>query len=109
MRNFFSSILHEPYPKDLGRYLYFYSVHGKHTELVGLIRRHKKVFSILGTSDGIAELAEKLIALGLKNVRMYTGERLSYEDEKIRQGGPEDFLGYEPDSLSVDLCGKFRL
>lgn len=77
------------------------SVHGKHTELVGLIRRHKKVFSILGTSDGIAELAERLIASGLKNVRMYTGERLSYEDEKIRQGGPEDFLGYEADSLSV--------
>ena len=77
------------------------SVHGKHTELVGLIRRHEKVFSILGTSNGIAELAEKLIASGLKNVRMYTGERLSYEDEKISQGGPEDFLGYEADSLSV--------
>lgn len=77
------------------------SVHGKHTELVGLIRRQEKVFSILGTPNGIAELAEKLIASGLKNVRMYTGERLSYEDEKISQGGPEDFLGYVADTLSV--------
>ena len=34
-------------------------------------------------------------------MQLYTGECLSYPDEKIRKGAPEDFLNYEADPLSV--------
>ena len=77
------------------------SAHGKHTNLVSLIKRNKKVFSILGTRDGIRNLAQEMAALGLNRAQLYTGECLSYPDEKIRKGAPEDFLNYEADPLSV--------
>ena len=77
------------------------SAHGKHTNLVSLIKRNKKVFSILGTRDGIQNLAQEMAALGLNRAQLYTGECLSYPDEKIRKGAPEDFLNYEADPLSV--------
>ena len=77
------------------------SAHGKHTNLVSLIKRNKKVFSILGTRNGIQNLAQEMVALGLNRAQLYTGECLSYPDEKIRKGAPEDFLNYEADPLSV--------
>ena len=77
------------------------SAHGKNTNLVSLIKRNKKVFSILGTRDGIRNLAQEMAALGLNRAQLYTGECLSYPDEKIRKGAPEDFLNYEADPLSV--------
>lgn len=77
------------------------SAHGKHTNLVSLIKRNKKVFSILGTRDGIRNLAQEMAALGLNRAQLYTGECLSYPDEKIRKGAPEDFLNYEAATLSV--------
>ena len=77
------------------------SAHGKHTNLVSLIKRNKKVFSILGTRNGIQNLAQEMAALGLNRAQLYTGECLSYPDEKIRKGAPEDFLNYEADPLSV--------
>lgn len=77
------------------------SSHGKSSNLVSLAKNHNKVFSILGTTDGIASVAEKLIEYGLGNVTMHTGELLSYEKEKILCGKPEDFLGYQADPLSV--------
>lgn len=77
------------------------SSHGKNVNLTAMVMHHKKVFSILGTKDGIAVLAQKLLDYGLEEVTLYTGERLSYEDEKIMKGTPKDFIGYEADPLSV--------
>ena len=77
------------------------SAHGRETDLVSLIRHNRKVFSILGTRDGIRDLARKLAEYDMNHVTLYTGECLSYPDEKIRKGKPEDFLDYEGDPLSV--------
>lgn len=79
------------------------SSHGKNTNLTALAKHHKKVFSILGTQDGICELSKKLIACNLEHVNLYTGERLSYENEKILCRKPKDFLNYKADPLSVVL------
>lgn len=77
------------------------SAHGKNANLALLAKQNQKVFSILGTGDGIAHLAENLLYFGLGHVTLYTGERLSYADEKIKSGRPEDFLNYQADPLSV--------
>ena len=77
------------------------SSHGRSSNLVSLAKHHNRVFSILGTADGIASTAEKLLEYGLGNVTMYTGEQLSYREEKILHGKPQDFLGYQADALSV--------
>lgn len=77
------------------------SAHGRETDLLSLIRHNPKVFSILGTRDGIRKLAGELQDIGLEHVKIYTGERLSYEDQVIKTGHPKDFLEYDSDSLSV--------
>lgn len=79
------------------------SVHGRKNNLVGLIRRHARVFALVGDRGGISQLCRKLCDYGMNDVRVHIGERLSYPDEKIVSGAPADFAGYETDSLSVVL------
>ena len=57
------------------------SAHGRGCNLISHICYAEKVFSILGTSDGVAVLAEKLVKYGMGDVLLYVGENLSYENE----------------------------
>ena len=59
------------------------SVHGKAANLISMVKREKKVFSILGTGTKVAELAKKLVEYHMGEVLLYVGENLSYENEKI--------------------------
>ena len=77
------------------------SAHGKTCNLVSLIRNHKKVFAILGTADGTAELARKLTCYGMGQVLLYVGENLSYENEKIFVKKACELTEYQGDALSV--------
>lgn len=81
--------------------VYITSAHGRETNLICAVRTHKKVFAILGQKGKVAELSGKLLRYGMTAVKLYVGENLSYEHEKIISGGPEDFLDYEGDALSV--------
>lgn len=77
------------------------SVHGRNCNLVLLIQRNPKVFSIMGTKDGIADLARKLVEFGMGEVLLYVGENLSYEQEKIFVRPACELTAYEGDALSV--------
>ena len=77
------------------------SAHGKDCNLISLIRQYPKVFSILGTGDGVAELAKKLDDYGMGEVRLYVGENLSYENEKIFVKPAWELTDYQGDALSV--------
>lgn len=77
------------------------SNHGQATSLIPLIRDNYKVFSILGKSDDIAVLANKLCYYGLENAKLYVGEKLSYPDEEILEGTVANFTEYENNPLAV--------
>ena len=77
------------------------SAHGRKCNLVSLIRHNPKMFSILGTEDGVASLAKKLVYYGMGDVILYVGENLSYENEKIFQDKAENLTEYRGDALSV--------
>lgn len=77
------------------------SIHGRTCNLIPLIRHHQKVFSILGTRTGVAELARKLVYYGMGEVLLYVGENLSYENETVFVKRAEELTDYEGDSLSV--------
>ncbi len=77
------------------------SAHGRGCNLISYIRYKRKVFAILGTSDGVAVLAKKLVKYGMGNVVLYVGENLSYGNEKILVRPASELTGYEGDPLSV--------
>ena len=70
------------------------SAHGKKSNLISHISHNEKVFSILGTTSGIAELSRKLVNYGMGNVLLYVGENLSYENEKIFSAKASDLTEY---------------
>lgn len=77
------------------------SAHGRECNLISLIRYNRKVFSILGTKDGISKLAAKLTSYNMGDVLLYVGENLSYDNENIFVKRAEELTSYEGDSLCV--------
>lgn len=77
------------------------SAHGRNCNLISLIRYNPKVFSILGTEDGVAVLASRLVYYGMGDVTLFVGENLSYENEKIFHDKAANLTEYRGDALSV--------
>ncbi len=77
------------------------SSHGRNCNPISYIKHNEKVFAILGTKDGVANLAGKLVAYGMGDVLIYVGENLSYENEKIFAKSAKELTNYQCDALSV--------
>ena len=77
------------------------SAHGKNCNLISMIRENPKVFSILGTGDAVAKLAQKLVEYGMGEVSLYVGENLSYEEERIFVKKAWELTDYDGRALSV--------
>ncbi|MDO4273154.1 MAG: precorrin-6A reductase [Eubacteriales bacterium] len=77
------------------------SAHGRNCNLVSLIKHNRKVFAILGTADGVARIARKLVYYQMGEVLLYVGENLSYLNEKIFAKPARELVEYEGDALSV--------
>lgn len=77
------------------------SIHGREQNLLGAVKAYEKVFSLAGYSQSIRTLAKELLDNGLENVIMSVGCQLSYPEESIKRGTPEDFLQYEENGLCV--------
>lgn len=81
------------------------SAHGRNSNLISHIRHNEKVFSILGTTDGVSELAQKLVSYGMGNVILHVGENLSYENEMIFAKEASELTSYKGDALCV-VCAE---
>lgn len=79
------------------------SLHGKDTNIAGLLKENKRVFAIVGDSECIGTICEKLVSYGMGDTVVYIGERLSYTDESINCASANAFSGCETDALSVVL------
>lgn len=72
------------------------SLHGRNCNIVSEVRRNKKTFAILGDNP-----CAKLCWFGMGTVKVWIGEDLSYENEKIRVGTAADFRDIKLSPLSV--------
>ena len=79
------------------------SIHGRATDLVGLIDRNQKVFALLSGAGDIRLLADKLLEYGMDSVMLHVGENLSSPEERICCGSPADMAQYEGGKLCA-LC-----
>ena len=79
------------------------SLHGRSQNLIGAVRAGRKVFALAGGRDGVKEICEKLLEYGLSQVEITVGERLSYPQERIVSGTPEELLTQSWDGLCALL------
>ncbi len=76
------------------------SLHGRKNNILADIKSNKHVFALLGGDVNVKELCELLIKYGLGDVTLHIGERLSYKDEKITKGTPNQMLEKNFDVLA---------
>lgn len=62
------------------------SQHGRYANLIGKIRKNKKVFALLGKGSMVNELCQKLTEYQMDQVVLHVGLDLSYPTEQIRTG-----------------------
>lgn len=79
------------------------SIHGKKKNIIGYIKRYKKVFILLSGNNDIKSLVGKLCYYGLGDVIINIGERLSYKNEKITRARASDIKNFDFEPLAVVL------
>lgn len=95
---FFLNRIHVPWDE-----VKLVSCHGKNGNLLSEIQSHAKVCVLLGKEDVIKNICKELLAIGMRRVKITIGEKLSYPEERIETGYPDDFLEKNVDTLSVAL------
>lgn len=76
------------------------SLHGRRHNLPGALESHRKVFALTDGAKGVRMIARELLDYGFFDTKMYVGSRLSYPEEEILQGTPQDFLEYHSPGVS---------
>ena len=79
------------------------SLHGREHDIVPDIRRHRRVFTLVGGENGMGNLCRRLTEAGLGQVKVSVGENLSYPQERITVGTAAALAEKTFDSLSVAL------
>ena len=82
------------------------SLHGRDCDAAQVMAQNPAVFTLLGGAHTVKELCEQLLRAGLTDVRITAGERLSYADERIVTGTPDQLATMEFTSLAVVLMER---
>ena len=77
------------------------SLHGRACNFEAAVRENIYTFTLLGGKAGAYEALERLVAAGFGGLKVYLGERLGYEDERIAEGKAEELVKQAFDPLSV--------
>ncbi len=77
------------------------SLHARQKNLIGTMQRKGKVFALTDGAEKIRSLSRELLTYGFSETEMYVGYMLSYPQEEIFRGKPEEFLDYEKEGASV--------
>lgn len=76
------------------------SVHGREEDFLALVKENSACIFLTDTKNSPKALASKLFEENI-SCNIWVGENLSYEDEKITVGTPEEIMKKEFSSLSV--------
>ncbi len=77
------------------------SAHGRDCNIVGLTKRHKKLFTLLDKENTVHKVCKDLIEYGLENVTITVGQDFGTSNEKISIGSPKELLNEEFGTLCV--------
>lgn len=77
------------------------SVHGRELNIIEKVKKYKKVGLLTDKINTPQNIAKRLDEAGLSNVKIYVGENLSYENEKITSGSIQDIITKKEFDMSV--------
>lgn len=76
------------------------SMHGRDQDFEKIVENNELTIWLTDKFNSPKALCERLLKLN-EEYYVYVGENLSYEDEIIRQGRPDDLIKYEYSTLSI--------
>ena len=79
----------------------FVSLHGESSNIVRNVRRNELCFFLLGGEITPAKLCRKLCEYGMSETKLYIGENLAAENERIFTGKAADFIDIQLGKLTV--------
>ena len=79
----------------------FVSLHGTEGNIVRNVCRNKYCFFLLGGNTNPADVCRVLCQYGRGDIKVFIGENLGYENEKITEGRAEDLVSEAFSELSV--------
>lgn len=79
------------------------SAHGRACDPVAEVRGHAKTFFLTGGATKARDVCAKLVQAGLGTVYVSVGERLSYDDERIKRGTAAELVERDFCDLAVML------
>lgn len=82
------------------------SVHGRNLEFADLVVQYETVGLLTDQKNTPSVIAQALKDADLLDVAIYVGENLSYEDEVITKGSPDEILGRAFSDLVVVILEK---
>lgn len=84
------------------------SIHGREGTILPLVRKNRRIFTLVGGENGMGKFCTELAAEGLGHVKISVGEQLSYPDERITVGTAEELKKRCFHSLSAALIENNR-
>lgn len=86
--------------------IYCSSLHGKQENVIGLLKKHPRIFLLLGKSSDAGTLCRKLNDYGMGDVKVSIGENLGYETERITTARAKALMDIQTDALCVCLLER---
>lgn len=77
------------------------SVHGRKQNLLAAVKANRKVFALAGYAESVREICRELLEHQLDCVKISVGCNLSYPEEQIITGTPEELKDFALEGLSV--------
>lgn len=77
------------------------SAHGKQIAILNYVRRYPKIFLLVSDCEDVERICRELVQAGQNQIQVTVGTNLSYPDETIRCGTPEDFMKCDTQGLHI--------
>lgn len=81
--------------------VYLTSLHGREDNIVGLVKRHKRLFTLLRGEESVHDVCKELSHYGLNDVEIAVGQDFGTPEERIDFGTPKEILGVSLGKLCV--------
>ena len=82
------------------------SIHGRKENLMNQLRYDSRIFCLASQASDIREVSGQLLEYGYEDVKITVAQNLSYPEETITQGYPNEMINYDGKGLCAFLLER---